>query len=154
PSFPQLWGLRNLGQTVNGTPGTPGADIHASDAWNLAVGSTATVVAVVDTGIDYTHIDLAPNVWSAPTAFTVTINGVAVTCPAGSHGFNAIAKTCDPMDDHLHGSHVSGTIAAAGNNSLGVVGVNWVGSLMGIKFLDANGTGTIADAIAGIEFAI
>src|SRR5216117_2124230 len=49
PSFPQLWGLRNLGQPVNGTPGTPGADIHASDAWNLAVGSTATVVAVVDT---------------------------------------------------------------------------------------------------------
>ncbi|PYR94200.1 MAG: hypothetical protein DMF84_06530 [Acidobacteria bacterium] len=154
-SFPQLWGLKNVGQAVNGTPGgLAGADIHATQAWNYAIGSRAHVVAVVDTGIDYTHPDLADNMWSAPSAFTVTIGGVAITCPAGTHGFNAITMTCDPMDDHNHGTHVSGTIGASGNNALGVVGVNWVTQLMGIKFLDANGSGSVGDAINGIEFAI
>ena len=77
--------------------------------------------------------------WSAPAPFTVTIGGVALTCPAGTHGFNALAFSCDPMDDHLHGTHVAGTIGAAGNNAIGVVGVNWTARLMGIKFLDASG---------------
>src|SRR5580765_4071886 len=154
PSFPQLWGLENIGQVVNGSAGVAGADIHAAQAWDVSFGSTAQVVAVVDTGIDYTHPDLAANVWSAPAAFSVNIDGVTVTCPAGSHGFNAIAMTCDPMDDHNHGTHVSGTIGASGGNGQGVVGVNWVTQVMGIKFLDASGSGTVADAINGIEFAI
>ena len=78
----------------------------------MSIGSTAHVVAVIDTGIDYTHPDLVGNLWSAPAPFTVTVGGVAITCPAGSHGFNAIALTCDPMDDHNHGTHVAGTIGA------------------------------------------
>ncbi len=155
PQFSQLWGLRNVGQAVNGgQPGTPGADIGAVAAWDLTTGSAATVVAVVDTGIDYTHPDLAANVWSAPASFSVTIGGAEFTCPAGTHGFNAIAKTCDPMDDHDHGTHVAGTIGAAGNNGIGVVGVNWTASIMGAKFLDADGSGTIADAIDALEFVI
>ncbi|HKT79286.1 MAG TPA: CARDB domain-containing protein [Vicinamibacterales bacterium] len=155
PGFPQLWGLRNTGQAVNnGLPGRPGADIHAASAWDSTVGSTAQVVAVVDTGIDYTHPDLEANIWSAPTAFQVTIEGQTIVCGAGTHGFNAIARTCDPRDDQGHGTHVSGTIGAIGNNSLGVVGVNWIAQIMGIKFLDSGGSGTVADAIAGIEFAI
>jgi subtilisin family serine protease len=152
--FGELWGLQNSGQSVNGTPGVPGADIHATAAWDLSVGSTDTVVAVIDTGIDYTHPDLSGNVWSAPTAFTVTVAGVTVTCPAGSHGFNAIAMTCDPMDDHNHGTHVAGTIGASGNNGIGVTGVNWTTRLMGVKFLDADGAGTVADAIKALEFAV
>ena len=155
PSLPLLWGLRNTGQAVNGgAAGRAGADIHAESAWDVSLGSVAHVVAVVDTGIDYAHPDLAPNIWSAPAAFTVTIGGVALTCPAGSHGFNAIEFSCNPMDDHLHGTHVAGTIGAAGNNGVGVVGVNWTTRLMGIKFLDASGAGTVADAIDGIEFAM
>jgi subtilisin family serine protease/subtilase family serine protease len=155
PSFPQLWGLANTGQPINGSPGgTPGADIHAREAWDVSTGSTDQVVAVIDTGIDYTHPDLAPNMWSAPADFTVTIGGVSMTCPAGSHGFNAIQMNCNPLDDHNHGTHVSGTIGGAGNNGAGVVGVNWVTRLMGIKFLDAGGSGTLADAINGIDFAI
>jgi subtilisin family serine protease/uncharacterized membrane protein len=155
PLFPQLWGLKNTGQPVNsGIGGVAGADIHATQAWDVSVGSTANVVAVIDTGIDYTHPDLASNVWSAPAAFTVTIGGVPITCPAGSHGFNAIAMTCDPMDDHNHGTHVSGTIGATGQNGVGVVGVNWVAQVMGIKFLDSSGSGSLADAISAIEFAI
>ena len=154
PLFDQLWGLHNIGQVINFFPGLAGADIQAVPAWDLSVGSTSHVVAVIDTGIDYTHPDLAPNMWSAPTAFTVTVAGEQVTCAAGTHGFNAITRTCNPMDDHHHGTHVSGTIGAAGNNGIGVVGVNWDARLMGIKFLDAAGGGSIADAIAAMEFAI
>jgi subtilisin family serine protease len=152
--FGELWGLRNTGQVVQGRTGTPGADIGATRAWDLATGSASIVVAVVDTGIDYNHPDLAANVWSAPAAFDVTIGGQSIHCPRGSHGFNAITNSCDPLDDHNHGTHCAGTIGAAGNNSAGVAGVNWTTSIMGAKFLNASGQGSTADAIDAIEFAI
>ena len=154
PLFPNLWGLRNVGQTVGGRAGTANADIHSVSAWAVATGSRANVVAVVDTGVDYTHSDLAANIWSAPIAFTVTVGGATITCAAGTHGFNAIAKTCDPRDDNNHGTHVSGTIGGVGNNALGVIGVNWTASIMAAKFLDSAGSGNTADAINAIEFTI
>jgi len=161
PRFSSLWGLNNVGQNIgcgascSGSPaGTTGADIKATAAWGVSTGSRATVVAVVDTGIDYNHPDLAANVWSAPTSFTVNIAGRAITCAAGTHGFNAITNACDPLDDNNHGSHVSGTIGAVGNNGVGVVGVNWIASVMGAKFLNSAGSGTSANAINAIEFAI
>lgn len=154
PRFGDLYGLRNTGQPILGAAGTPGADISAVQAWDISTGSRSSVVAIVDTGVDYTHPDLAANVWSAPSTFTVNIGGVVITCPAGSHGFNAITNICDPRDDNNHGSHVSGTIGAVGNNSVGVVGVNWTASIMGTKFLDASGSGSTANAINAIEFAI
>ncbi len=148
PQYPQLWGLKNTGQTVSGIPGTAGADISAEAAWGVTTGSASIVVGVVDTGVDYTHADLAANIWSNP-------GGKGnVACAAGTHGFNAIANTCDPRDDHFHGTHVSGTIGAVGNNSLGVVGVNWTVSIMGLKFLDSSGSGTTANAVAAIDFAV
>jgi subtilisin family serine protease len=154
PYFAYLWGLRNLGQAINGTAGSSGADIHATNAWDVSTGSRANVVAVVDTGIDYTHPDLAANMWSAPSAFTVTIGGVPITCGAGTHGFNAITRTCDPKDDNDHGTHVAGTIGASGNNGAGVAGVNWTASIMALKFLDSTGSGSVADAVNAIDFAI
>ncbi len=154
PRFGELWGLRNTGQTINGSVGTAGADIGAVPAWDISTGSAATVVGVVDTGIEYTHPDLAANVWSAPSAFTVTIGGTPITCAAGSHGFNAITNTCDPMDDNNHGTHVSGTIGGVGNNAAGVVGVNWTTSIVGLKFLDSSGSGSTSAAVNAIEFAI
>lgn len=154
PRFPELWGLRNIGQAIGGFPGISGADIHVVPAWNITLGSTFNVVAVIDTGIDYTHPDLAANMWSAPTAFTVTVGGSPITCAAGTHGFNAISRTCNPMDDQDHGTHVAGTIGATGDNGMGVVGINWTTRLMAIKFIDATGNGTTGDAIDAVEFAI
>lgn len=141
-----LWGLKNTGQTIQGTTGTPGADIKATFAWDTGTGSPNIVVGVVDTGIDYTHADLAGNVWVNPGNL-----GIGA---AGSHGYSAITGTDDPMDDHGHGTHVSGTIGAKGNNATGVVGVNWTTSIMGLKFLSASGNGTIADAITAIDYAV
>ena len=153
-SFGALWGLRNIGQTVNGSTGTAGADISAPQAWDVTTGSTANVVGVIDTGVDYRHPDLAANMWSAPRAFSVVVGGLVINCAAGSHGFNAINNTCDPMDDHYHGTHVAGTIGAVGNNGVGITGVSWVTSMMGLKFLGSGGSGSTADAIKAIEFAI
>jgi subtilisin family serine protease len=153
-SFANLWGMRNTGQTVNGVVGTTGKDIKAYNAWDVTTGSRANVVAIVDTGVNYSHPDLTANIWSAPRSFTVVIGGTTYTVPAGSHGFNAITKTFDPMDDNGHGTHCAGTIGGVGNNGVGVAGVNWVASIMGCKFLDASGSGTTADAINAIEFAI
>ena len=146
PNFSQQWSFRNTA--------VPGADISAVSAWDTTTGSTAKVIGVVDTGIDYTHPDLAPNVWSAPAAFTVTLSWGQITCPAGSHGYNAIARSCDPRDDNQHGTHVSGTIGAAGNNAAGVAGVNWTTRIMGLKALNSSGGGSTSDAIDAIEFAI
>jgi hypothetical protein len=139
PSFSQLWGMTK---------------ISAPAAWDVATGSSSVVVGVVDSGINYNHPDLAANVWSAPAAFTVNLSSGAVTCPAGSHGYNAIAHSCDPMDDNGHGTHVSGTIGAVGNNNTGVAGVNWTTRLMGLKFLDSTGSGSVSNAIDAIDFAI
>jgi subtilisin family serine protease len=128
--------------------------IDGPAAWDITTGGTSAVVGVVDTGIDFSHPDLAANIWSAPAAFTVNIDGVDIDCPAGSHGFDAITKSCDPSDDHNHGTHVSGTIGGVGDNGVGVAGVNWTAQIMGLKFLNAFGSGTTADAVSAIEFAI
>ena len=156
PSLGALWGLFNTGANSYGGLGLSGADIDAPAAWNITTGARGAVVGVIDTGINYSHPDLAANIWSAPSPFTVTIAGQSITCAAGTHGFNAITRSCDPMDDAAtpHGTHVAGTIGAVGNNGIGVAGVNWTASMMGLKFLDANGSGYTSNAVYAIEFAI
>ena len=150
PSFPQEWALLNTGQRVNGTTGTSGADESASKAWNITTGSRSVVVAVTDTGIDYNHPDLAPNVWSNPGG----VNG----CAAGTHGYNVLNSTCDPMDDDTayngHGTHVAGIIGAAGNNAIGVAGVNWQVTLLGVKWVNASGSGFTSDLITALDWVI
>ncbi len=146
PYYSQLWAMNNTGQGVNGVSGTPGADVKARQAWAITTGSAGIVAGVVDTGIDYTHSDLAANVWNN--------SGGIGGCPVGTHGYNAITGSCNPMDDNSHGSHVSGTIGAVGNNDVGVVGINWATSLMGLKFLNANGSGYISAAVSAIDFAV
>jgi subtilisin family serine protease len=131
PMYSQLWGL---------------PDIQADHAWDATTGTADVVVGVVDTGVDYTHPDLVANIW--------TNDGTVNHCPAGTHGYNVLLKSCDPMDDHDHGTHVSGTIGAVGNNGVGVVGVNWRTSIMSLKFLGASGSGTVSGAVAAIDWAL
>ena len=139
PRYAELWGMDKIGAPL---------------AWDQTTGWGTVTVGVVDTGVDYRHPDLAANVWTAPFAFNVTIGDVTRTCPAGAHGYNAIRETFDPLDDNNHGTHVSGTIGAVGDNGIGVAGVNWTSSIMGLKFLDRKGSGYTSDAIDAIEFAV
>ena len=69
------------------------------------------------------------------------------------HGYDFVNNDGDPMDDHGHGTHVSGTIGAIGNNALGVAGVNWLVQIMGLKFLGSNGSGPTSAAVSALNYA-
>jgi len=148
--YSDMWNLENVAQTG----GQSGADIAAPQAWNTHTGSRDAVVAVIDTGVDYTHPDLAANMWTN----TGEIPGNGVDDDNNGfiddvYGYNFSNNSGDPQDDHGHGTHVAGTIAAEGNNNLGVTGVAWQARIMALKFLDANGSGRISDAIEAILYA-
>lgn len=152
PQFALQWGLQNTGQPVNGTVGTSGADEDVVPAWSVTTGSSSIVVADADTGVQYTHPDLAANMWSNP--------GGVGGCPAGTHGFDVIAgeSPCDPMDDDTtyngHGTHVAGIIGAVGNNGVGVTGVNQTVSIMAVKWLDSESSGLTSNLIAALQLVI
>jgi subtilisin family serine protease len=149
PYFPQQWSLHNTGQTG----GASGADIHALQAWDITKGSSNVVISVIDSGMDYTHPDLTAQVWTAANSYSVTdTQGAVVNCPSGSHGFDAVNGTCTPMDDLGHGTHVSGIIGASTNNNVGIAGISWNLQILPCKFLDAQGSGTTADAITCLDF--
>ncbi|HJT86517.1 MAG TPA: S8 family serine peptidase [Bryobacteraceae bacterium] len=152
--FPNLWGLQNTGQVINGQAGVPFADIGAARAWDTSTGSAGIVIGILDTGVDYTHPDLAANIWTAQAPFQISFNGSTISCPSGTHGLNFISLACDPLDDNAHGTHVAGIIGAQGNNLIGVAGVNWTTSIIAFKFLDQYGMGQVSDAVNAIEAAI
>ncbi len=150
PSFSQLWALYNSGQSG----GSPGADIYATDAWDLETGSSSVVVAVIDTGVDYDHEDLSANIWI--NEGEIPGNGIDDDDNGfidDIRGWNFIDDNNDPIDNNAHGTHVSGTIAAVGNNGTGVSGVNWKAQVMSLKFLDAQGNGTTVNAVKAIQYA-
>jgi subtilisin family serine protease len=150
PLHGELWGLRNTGQLG----GVPGADIEAEAAWDITVGSRDVLVGVIDTGIDYTHPDLAANIWTNPGEIPGNhvdddFNGYVDDV----HGWDFLNRDDDPMDDHDHGTHVAGTIGAVGNNAVGVAGVSWNVTLVALKILNADGYGSTAAAIEAVEYA-
>ncbi|MFZ4715744.1 MAG: S8 family serine peptidase [Bacteriovoracaceae bacterium] len=161
PKFNVLWGLKNTGNNEpdkNGNPsgvaGVVGADIAALKAWDVTMGSKAVKIAVIDTGIDYNHPDLKNN---------IAINEAEKNGAAGVdddkngyvddiYGYDFANNDADPMDGHSHGTHCSGTIAGE-HNSIGVSGVMAEASLVPIKFLADNGSGSTEAAIQAIDYA-
>jgi subtilisin family serine protease/PKD repeat protein len=150
PRFAEQWALHNIGQTG----GVADADIDAPEGWDVATGSAEIVVAVIDTGVDARHPDLAANMWLNPNE--VPGNG---SDDDGNgyvddvYGYDFRNNHGDPIDDHGHGTHVAGIIAAAGNNGAGVSGVAWRARIMSVKFLGADGSGWISDAVNAVLYA-
>ncbi len=155
PFFNNLWALKNSGQTVNATTGTTGDDIHFAAAWNLARPSnTEIVVAVMDTGLDTTHPDIAANLWTNPgEAPGNNLDDDGNGRINDLHGFNFVGNDANVADSGDHGTHVSGTIAATGNNSLGVIGADFKARIMSLK-VSSNGINISTSAvIAALEYA-
>ncbi len=139
-SYADLWGIKK---------------INSSGAWGQTTGSNSIVVAVIDTGVDYNHQDLAANVW---TNLDETPNNGVDDDSNGYiddyYGYDFYNYDSDPFDDHAHGTHVSGTIGGVGNNNVGVVGVNWNVKIMAAKFLSSGGSGYISDAVEATYYAV
>lgn len=149
PMFKDQWALNNEGQDG----GKEKADLSALKAWLKTKGSSDVVVAVLDSGVDYTHPDLVANMWLRPENIPQyrdeelgTFNDL--------HGFNAADNQSDPMDDNGHGTHCSGIIGAEGDNEEGIAGINWKVQIMPLKFMGRGGFGTTKDAIEAINYAI
>jgi subtilisin family serine protease len=144
PGFDVQWALHDPND----------ADIDAPSAWDVSHDASGVVVAVVDSGIDYRHQDLAANIWTNPGE---SLNGADDDDNGyvdDLHGINCITGSGDPDDDEGHGTHVAGTIGAVGNNGIGVSGVAWSTQLMALKFIDTDGNGWDSDAIECLDYAI
>ncbi|OGV68503.1 MAG: hypothetical protein A2283_22190 [Lentisphaerae bacterium RIFOXYA12_FULL_48_11] len=135
--FGSLWGMTR---------------IRAPEAWDVTTGNTNIVVAVIDTGILRTHEDLVSNIWSNPTEVVNGKDDDGNGCIDDVFGWDFVNNDNDPTDDHGHGTHCAGTVGGTGNNGVGVAGVNWRLRLVGLKFLDAGGSGYTDDAITAVEY--
>jgi hypothetical protein len=126
------------------------ANESSAAAWSVTTGTNSVSVAILDTGVQYSHPDLLTNIWTNPGG----IGG----CAAGTHGYNVLDGSCDPMDDDAsyggHGTHVAGILGAVGNNRLGVAGVNWTTSIIPVKWVNASNTGYTSDLIAAMDWVI
>lgn len=123
--------------------------ISMPKAWGYTQGAENVLVCVIDTGIDYLHSDLAPNMASGSSLSVNGLPSVSLT-----KGFNAITDREDAMDDNMHGTHCAGVIGAKGNNNVGIAGVNWAVKLTGCKFLDSSGSGSVADALQCLDWCV
>ncbi|MEX2382364.1 MAG: S8 family serine peptidase [Opitutales bacterium] len=149
PSFQNgdLWNLRNTGQNE----GTRGADISATEAWDIRTDAGDIVIGVVDTGTRLTHEDLAGNLWVNPGEVVDGTDSDGNGIVDDIHGFDAIEGSGNPEDEDGHGTHVAGIAGAVGNNGVGVTGVAWNVQLMTLRFLTNSG-GFTSDAIEAIDY--
>lgn len=138
-SYRDMWGLQKM--QLEGT-------------WDLTQGSPDVIVAVSDTGLDFSHPDIQENIWTNPSEGAYDgIDDDSNSFVDDLHGWNFDAHSNNPADDHGHGTHVSGTIAAGTNNGMGVAGISWHAKIMPLKFLDSYGSGSTADGLATIIYA-
>lgn len=154
-----MWGLNNTGQTVSWEgAGVVDADIDVPEAWAHATGSSATVVAVVDTGVAMNHPDLSGNLWQnlGESGAGRGSNGVDDDGNGyvdDQRGWDFAYGDNGPWDLRAHGTHVAGTIAAEGNNGTGIAGVAWDASIMPVKIFDAFGSSNSYLAAQALEYA-
>ncbi len=146
--YSKLWAVENTAQSVNGTSGKEDADMDTKEAWDIEEGDRSVIVAVLDTGVDYTHEDLKDNMY----------NGNA------KHGYDFAGDNDgnnddDPMPDqpydengHYHGTHVAGIIGAVGNNAKGISGVAQRVSIMALKVFRPNGYGYNSDILEALDY--
>ncbi len=149
PRFGDQWALANYGRDG----GKDGADISAMRAWSTTTGSDEVVVAVLDSGVDYTHRDLVNNIWVRPVQIK-QYEDREIGAIEDTSGYNAIENSGDPMDENGHGTHCAGIIGAEGGNEIGISGVNWKVKIMPLKFMNKNGFGNTKDAIEAINYVI
>ncbi|MCP4708906.1 MAG: S8 family serine peptidase, partial [Planctomycetes bacterium] len=162
PLYPLQWPLENVEQDYpasgryNEPPGTYDKDMDASAAWDIHKGSRAVVIAVVDSGVDYVHRDLAGNMWvnELEEAGAVGVDDDGNGYIDDVYGYDFVNKDGDPLDDNGHGTHCSGIIAAVGNNGQDITGVCPGGRIMALKFLNSSGFGNTADAADAIYYAV
>jgi subtilisin family serine protease len=163
PMYGILWGLHNFGQTIGMNSGLHGADIDAPEAWEVTRGAEKVTIAVIDTGIAYSHPDLAANMWINPGEDPwsdpndpTTGNGIDDDKNGRVddwRGWDFVDADNDPMDFNGHGTHVAGTVGAVGNNGTGISGVMWRARVMPLRSLNSQGIGTVSDAISAIRYA-
>ncbi len=139
PLFSQMWGMQK---------------IRAPEAWDTTTGSGSVIIAVIDSGVHWTHPDLRPNIWQNPgeipgNGVDDDMNGFVDDIVGWDFAFN----DNNPNDSNGHGTHVAGTAAAVGNNSIGVTGVSQRAKIMALRFIDKDGSGSTADAIKAILYA-
>ena len=151
--FGNQWALNNTGQNVVGVIGTNDADMDMPEAWDTMTGNGNTVIAVIDTGTQWDHPDLAGNIWSNPNE---TLNGIDDDGNGyvdDIQGWDFYSHDNNPTDSSGHGTHTAGTICAQGNNGEGVAGVLWSCKIMPLRFL-GNGGGSTSDAVLAIKYAV
>lgn len=149
PLFEEQWALNNVGQEG----GKKNAHLSALKAWAKTQGNQDVVIAVLDSGVDYTHRDLISNMWIRPENVPQYKDEELGTFN-DERGFNAVENLADPMDDNGHGTHCAGIIGAEGNNGEGISGINWKVEIMPLKFIGRGGFGTTKDAIEAINYAV
>ncbi|MHC4641510.1 MAG: S8 family serine peptidase [Planctomycetota bacterium] len=161
PLYPLQWSLNNTGQmypesgNYNTPPGIPDCDIDAPEAWDIYTGSSETIVAVVDSGVDYRHRDLDDNMWV--NIEEIAGNGVDDDNNGyvdDIYGYDFRNNDSDPCDDRGHGTHCAGTIAAEGDNGMDIAGVCLNARIMALKFLGSGGTGSTSDAVIAFYYAV
>jgi subtilisin family serine protease/subtilisin-like proprotein convertase family protein len=153
PQFTDQWQLENIGQLAGGVPGTPDADIDATLAWDTTIGTQDVIMAVIDTGVDMDHPDLFENIWTNPGE--IAGNGIDDDNNGfidDVHGWDFGELDNDPDDAAGHGSAVAGTIAAVGNNGVGVTGVAWNVSILPIKIAGRFGDLTLSAIVGAHEY--
>jgi subtilisin family serine protease len=128
--------------------------VNAKAAWDTTTGDTTQIIGIIDTGVDWTHADLSPNIWT--NWDEIPGNGIDDDGNGkidDRRGWDFVNNDNNPMDDNSHGTHVAGIAAAKGNNSTGIAGIAWNSKIMPIKVMQSSGYGSSTDIANGVNYA-